>query len=359
MNGPTSQPDVRSETAAGAPLVAAIVLNWNGLADTRAAVGSLLAQSWPRLQVHVVDNASAGGEADALEREFGGRVRLWRNDHNLGFTGGHNPLLRRLLAGGEARYVALLNNDALAAPDWIERLVEAAERDAAVGVCASLMVFREDPATVENAGIVMLRTGEAIPRGRGARASAYGRQCELLGACGGAMLLRTAALRELGVFRDEFFLNFEDVDLSLRLVAAGWRCRYVPGAVVRHGLNRSIDKVRDEAFRVRSIRNMSVTYLVNMPWQVLLLALPWLCVSWLLAPLGAALVGQPRFARVLVLGRLRTLREWRTLLRDRRALRPLRRGSWWRMFWMHGSSARLYARFLRDVVVLRRRAPMK
>lgn len=335
------------------------MLNWNGLQDTRAAVASLLAQTWPRLQVHVVDNASSGGEAEALAREFGQRITLRRHDRNLGFTGGHNGLLRDLVASAEVDYVALLNNDAIAAPDWIERLVEVAERDEAIGACASLMVFKADPATVENAGIVMLRTGEAIPRGRGSTASAFAREIDVGGACGGAMLLRTAALRQVGVFRDEFFLNFEDVDLSLRLLVTGWRCRYVPRALVHHGLNQSIDKVRDDAFRVRSVRNMSVAYLVNMPWQVLLLAMPWSCISWLLAPILAALLGQPGFAKVLVLGRLRTLREWRLLLRDRRTLRPLRRASWWRIWWMHGSFVAVYLRFVRDVVLLRRREPMK
>lgn len=345
--------------AAQPPLVAAIVLNWNGLHDTRAAVASLLAQTWPLLRIHVVDNASANGEADALEREFGQRITLRRHDRNLGFTGGHNGLLRELVAAREVAYVALLNNDATAAPDWIERLVAVAERDPSIGACASLMVFREDPTTVENAGIVMLRTGEAIPRGRGRPAREFDREVDVGGACGGALLLRAEALRQVGVFRDEFFLNFEDVDLSLRLLATGWQCRYVPTAVVRHGLNQSIDKVRDDEFRIRSIRNMSVAWFVNMPWQVVLLALPWQFVSWFLAPIAAALLGQPGFAKVLLLGRLRALREIGRLQRDRRALRPLRRASWWRMWRLHGSFVATYGRFVRDVVLFRRRAPMK
>ncbi|MBL8748269.1 MAG: glycosyltransferase family 2 protein [Planctomycetes bacterium] len=335
------------------------MLNWNGLADTRAAVTSLLTQTWQGLEVHVVDNASSGGDADALAREFGDRIVLRRHDRNLGFTGGHNGLLRELIARGDVDHVALLNNDAVAAPDWIERLVAAIEANATIGACASLMVFRENPGTVENAGIVMLRTGEAIPRGRGRPAREFASAADVAGVCGGAMIVRSAALRQVGVFRDEFFLNFEDVDLSLRLVATGWRCRYVPTAMVRHGLNQSIDKVRDDAFRIRSIRNMSVAYFVNMPWQVLVLTLPWQFVSWIVAPVAAALVGRPSFAKVLLLGRLRALREWRGLLRDRLALRPLRRAAWWRLFLMHGSSFAAYARFLRDVVLLRRREPMK
>jgi len=341
------------------PSVAAIVLNWNGLADTRVAVRSLLAQTFRSVAVWVVDNASAGPDAAALAAEFGDRIHLVRNAANLGFPGGHNGTLRHLVDSGSVDWIALLNNDAIADPAWIERLVAAGESDPRIGACASLMVFRADASTVENAGVVMLRTGEAIPRGRGRPAAEFAAPADVAGACFGAVLLRTAALREVGLMRDDFFLNFEDVDLSLRLLACGWRIRYVPDAVVRHGLNQSIDKVRDDAFRIRSIRNMSVAWFVNLPWQVLLLELPWTFASWVLAPIAALLLGQPRFAKVLLLGRLRTLRELPALLRDRRALAPKRRASWWSIWRMHGSSLAAYGRFVRDVVLLRRREPMK
>jgi GT2 family glycosyltransferase len=345
-------------SSAPPPLVAAIVLNWNGIDDTRSAVRSLLAQTWPRLCVHVIDNGSANGEADRIAQEFGDRIELHRIADNLGFAAGHNGVLQRLLDDGAARYIALLNNDAEAAPDWIEQLVATAEREPGVGACASLMVFRSDPATVENAGVVLLRTGEALPRGRGRPAADFQRATDLLAGCGGALLLRADALRQCGLFRREFFLVFEDVDLTLRLCAAGWRCRYVPAAVVAHALGRSIDKVRDAAFDARSIRNLSFAWLVNMPLPALLLSLPWLLAGWLCAPLGCALLGQPRYAATLLRGHLRALRDWRALLAARKALRPLRRGPWWRVFAMHGSSLAAYGRFLRDVVVLRRRAPM-
>lgn len=347
----------RGRESTAPPAVAAIVLNWNGLQDTFAAVDSLLAQTWESLAVHVVDNASANDEAGVLARRYGDRVHLRVHTTNLGFCDGHNGLLRELLDGERPPdYVALLNNDAVAEPDWIAQLVAAAEGDPTIGACASLMVFRDRPHEVENAGVVMLHSGEAIPRGRGRPASCFATAADVLGACGGAVLYRASALRQVGVFRSEFFLNFEDVDLSLRLVASGWRCRYVPGARVRHGLNRSIDKVRDDAFAVRSIRNMDFAYLVNMPWPVLVCALPWLALAWVVAPCLCLVLGQWRYARNLVRGHARTLRERAALSAARADLRPLRRASSWSLWWRHGSTLAAYARFLRDVVVLRRRA---
>lgn len=341
------------------PAVAVIVLNWNGLRDTCAAIDSLLAQSWPALSIHVVDNASSGDDADQLATRYGAKIHLRRHTANLGFPDGHNGLLRELLAAPAApAYIALLNNDAVAAPDWIEQLVAVAERVPAVGACASLMLFRDRTEVVENAGVMMLRSGEAVPRGRGRPAADFVRERDLLGACAGAVLYRSAALRQVGLFRSEFFLNFEDVDLSLRLVAAGFGVRFVPTARVCHGLNQSIAKVRNEAFAVRSIRNMDFAYLVNMPWPVLVFGAPWLLMSWVVAPCLCWLLGQRAHAAVLVRGHLRTLRERADLWAARRALRPLRRASGWWIWWQHGSTFAAYARFLRDVVLLRRRAAL-
>ncbi len=336
-----------------------MVLNWNGLADTLACVHSLLGQTHPSVDVFVVDNASANAEADAIEREFGARIRLVRNAANLGFTGGNNVAMRTALDEGRAKYVALLNNDAAAEPDWLARLVAVAEAEPEVALCACHMVFWSDPQVTENAGTLLLSTGEAIPRGRGRPRSGFATPARLLGACGGAVLYRADVLRRVGVFRDEFFANFEDVDLSLRMLAAGGECVFVPGTFVRHRLNASIVKVRDDAFRIRSVRNMTLAYWMNLPWSVVLLNLPAQLVSWLLVPPLALLVGQWDLARILVRGRLAALRMWRDIARARRALAPLRRGNPLRLWWRQRSFFASYLRFFVDVVVRQRRRYME
>lgn len=341
------------------PLVAVVVVNWNGLEDTCECLRSLLAQTWPRVEILVVDNGSANGEADAIEREFGTQVRLFRHAHNLGFTGGNNPPMRLALEEGRARYIALLNNDAFAEPTWLERLVTAAEADEDGGLFASHMVFVSDPERTENAGTAILTTGEAIPRGRDRPRSEFDTPATLLGACGGAVLYRAALLHELGTFRDDFFANFEDVDLSLRCAATGHFTRFVPGAVVRHRLNASIAKVRNDDFRVRSVRNLSTAYWINMPRTVILLNAPWLILSWFLVPLLAPLLGQFDLARILVRGRVRTIGECRSIWRERRRLRPMRRGNPLRIWWLQRSCVRVYLGFLVQVVLLRRRRYME
>lgn len=329
-----------------APRVAVVVLNWNGLAHTRACLASLARQAWQHVEVHVVDNASANGEADALAAEFGGRVRLHRAERNLGFTGGCNLALRVVLAEGRCRYVALLNNDAEAEPEWVAALVASAEADPRIGLVASRMVFHADPTRIENAGVHVLSNGDNAPRGRHAPAERFAAPAELVAACGGALLARVATLQEVGLLREDFFANFEDVDLSLRTAVAGWRIVYAPAAIVRHHLNASIVKVRDLGFDVRSVRNATWAFFVNAPAPVIALNLPWFVLCNLAILAVMPLLGRTDVARAFWRGRLQAWRERDAIRAERARLRPLRRASWLGLWWRERSYLVEYLRIL-------------
>lgn len=328
------------------PRTAVVVLNWNGLDWTRECLAALLAQQGVPFEVHVVDNGSQGGEADALQQEYGGRIVLHRLPQNLGFAGGCNAALATVLAGDSCSYTALLNNDAVAEPGWLQALVAAAEADPQIGICASRMVFHSEPGIVENAGVFVLSNGDAVPRGRHEPAVGYAEGCDLLAACGGAVLLRLQMLRSIGTFRPEFFANFEDLDLSLRAAATGWRTRYVPSAVVRHHLNVTIVRVRDRAFDVRSVRNATWAWLVNTPLPVIVLNLPWFVLCNVGIVLCMPLLGRPGVARAFLQGRFQAWRERGQLRAARAALRPLRRGSWLALWWRQRSWFLEYGRLL-------------
>jgi GT2 family glycosyltransferase len=82
------------------PAVFTIVLNWNGLTDTRECLGSLRKVDYPANRIIVVDNGSDADEAGTLEREFAGFIEVVRNPVNLGFAGGMNVGIRRALKAG-------------------------------------------------------------------------------------------------------------------------------------------------------------------------------------------------------------------------------------------------------------------
>ncbi|MGZ3456314.1 MAG: glycosyltransferase family 2 protein, partial [Polyangiales bacterium] len=100
------------------PSVAVIVVSWNRSADLRLSLDAIFAQSLRPRDVIVVDNASSDDAAD-VAASFSG-VKLIRNRENLGFAAANEIGLRET----DADYVALVNNDALLAPDWLEKLVE-------------------------------------------------------------------------------------------------------------------------------------------------------------------------------------------------------------------------------------------
>ncbi|RME32056.1 MAG: glycosyltransferase family 2 protein, partial [Thermoflexia bacterium] len=163
-------------------------------------------------------------------------VRLIVNHRNLGFAAAVNQGIR---ASSEP-YIGVLNDDAFPEPGWLEALVEVMERDPQIGSCASLMVFAHQPDIVQSAGIAIDRAAIAWDRLRGRPVNEAQEGCEVFGASAGAALYRRAMLETVGLFDERFFAYLEDVDLAWRAQIAGWRCQYVPRAVVRHQTSASL-----------------------------------------------------------------------------------------------------------------------
>ena len=216
---------------AGGPLVSVVVVNWNGRPYVADCLASLARQTYPHVEIVVVDNGSTDGSLELLRGDWGARIHLVAEPVNRGFAGGNNVGMR----AAKGAYVALLNNDAVADPRWIERLVEAAEADATVGMCASKIFVQGRDRVLDSAGLLLSLDG--IGRGRGRLEPdhpRFARAEDALVPSACAALYRRAMLDEIGLFDEDFFAYCEDSDLGLRGRLAGWRCRYAPGAVVHH-----------------------------------------------------------------------------------------------------------------------------
>ena len=120
------------------PFVSVIVLNYNGRQYLTDCLSALQRQIYPadRFEVVLVDNASTDGSVEFVRRMFP-NVRVIENKVNLGFAGGNNAGIRAT----DGEYVALLNNDTAAEPDWLSALVEACQSDPAIGACTSKLLF--------------------------------------------------------------------------------------------------------------------------------------------------------------------------------------------------------------------------
>jgi GT2 family glycosyltransferase len=214
----------------GTPLVSVIIVNWNGKQYIDACLGSLAAQTHPNLETIFVDNASCDGSAEYVRSQYPSLI-LVANVQNLGFAGGNNSGLPR----ATGKYVCLLNNDAIAAPDWIARLVQVAEADSGIGMLASKVLFREPAGMLNSTGTLVYPDLSCLNRGMFEMDQGqYDQSPEVFGPYGAAAFYRKAALDQVGLFDGEYFMHREEDDLNWRLRLAGWECRYVPEAVVTH-----------------------------------------------------------------------------------------------------------------------------
>jgi hypothetical protein len=126
------------------------------------------------------------------------------------------------------------------------------------------MLFYHNPDQIDRAGDVFTTAGTALLRGRGKSHGFYDRKDYVFGACSGAALYRTEMLRDVGLFDEDFFLLYEDVDLSFRAQLMGYKCLYVPEAFVYHVGSGSIgDDTPTSVYY--SHRNLEWVYIKNMP----------------------------------------------------------------------------------------------
>jgi GT2 family glycosyltransferase len=214
-------------------LASVVVVNWNGERFLPECLESLERQTWSRREFIVVDNGSTDGSTELLRVWAAGgddRKVLWLNE-NTGFTRANN------LAFGEARgeWVATFNNDAVARPDWLEKLIHGGDRSRRIGMVGGKILFQDPPGVIDKAGHLIYRDGQN--RGRGTMEpdrGQYDEECEILWPDACAALYHRDLLRETGGFDETFFAYGDDADLGMRARLLGWRAWYVPDAVVHH-----------------------------------------------------------------------------------------------------------------------------
>ena len=239
-----------------------MIVNWNRKELLRACLTSLSSQRDVTFETIVVDNGSSDGSAELAE-EFGARVI--RNRENRGFCAANN----QGIAVAQGEFIALLNNDAEAEPDWLAELYRVCSRDSRVGMAASKILVWEDPRRIDKAGHLIFPDGQNRGRGTGTLDEGqYDREEEALWPDGCAAMYRKRMLDEIGGFDEDLFAYGDDAELGLRARIAGWLCWYSPRAVVRHHRGSTMGK--GSAARLKLIERNRVLLAVKLfPWSLL------------------------------------------------------------------------------------------
>jgi len=213
-------------------LVSVVVPNYNGAPFLAECLHSLRGQSYRPMETILVDDASTDGSVGMSRASFP-EVRVIELLRNGGFARAAN----HGIVASRGEIIALLNNDAVAEPEWLEELVGALNRHPEAGSVAAKVLLRGEPRTFNSAGDLFRRTG--LPDNRGAwelDLGQYDAEDEIFGASAAAAAYRRALFEDVGLFDERFFMYCEDVDLAFRAQLAGHRCVYAPRAIVRHRL---------------------------------------------------------------------------------------------------------------------------
>ncbi len=292
-----------------------VIPNWNGLGMLRRCLGALAVQTLDDFEVTVVDNGSTDGSAEYLT-EHHPEVRLVRFPENRGFAAACNAGIGR----SGALYVALLNNDTQAEPGWAAALVNTiGEAPPEVACLASKMVQMHHPELIDDAGDFMTRRGCAFKRGHGRPIAEFTECEEVPFPCAGAALYRRSVFEKVGSFDELFFTYLEDVDLGVRLRMAGYRCWFVPTAVVHHTGHGSGMPTPQYVFL--TARNRLFLLYKNLPWHRLLRFGPALAYGWLFYFLAHS--GSPMYLR----GTLAFFKHLSAMHRRRKTVVALRRAT--------------------------------
>jgi GT2 family glycosyltransferase len=252
------------------PLISIVIPNYNGARYIGNCLRSLQSQSYTKMEIVVVDNASED-QSREMVLETASQAILLRNDRNMGFAGGANAGIR----ASHGDWIAVLNNDTEAAEDWLAECVQAIQShpDAAFLACRIVEFF--DRRRLFSAGDCFLRAGIGYRRGQEQEdREDFQQECEIFSTSGCAALYCKSVLEKMGYFDERFFAYLEDVELGLRLQAAGHRGYYVPRAEVRHyGAATSGGEFSALAVRLRT-RNSLLLLLKSVPARFVWRCLP-------------------------------------------------------------------------------------
>ena len=249
-------------------LISVIIVNWNGKHHLGECLSSLTKQTYKSFEIIFIDNGSTDESVAFVNRKFPG-VKIVELKKNEGFCRANNIGLKH--ASGD--FIALLNNDTRVEANWLEELVKAMVCDPKIAICASCMVNYFQPELIDTAGDGYDICGVGFKIGNRQAVSKYQEKRDVFGGCAGAALYRRSMIDKINLFDEDFFAVGEDIDLSFRARLSGFRCVYVPTAIVYHKVGQTIGS-NSNFLLYHSRRNIEYTYFKNMPLPLILLTFP-------------------------------------------------------------------------------------
>ncbi|MEO8209854.1 MAG: glycosyltransferase family 2 protein [bacterium] len=249
-------------------MISIVIPNLNGLVHLKACYDSLLSQSFKDFEIILVDNNSTDGSIEFTEKNYP-LIKIIRLDSNTGFAKAVNAGISR--SGTE--FVLLLNNDTACDPEFLSEMMKGFKRRDTGSVACKMLNFN-DRTYIDDAGDFIKKRGSPYARGYGEKdKSQYDKEEYIFGACAGAALYKKEVFDKVGLFDEDFFAYYEDVDFSFRMQMAGYKCFYNPKALCYHKRGATTD-MKDGYRTMLCEKNLIALRLKNYPLGMLISNLP-------------------------------------------------------------------------------------
>jgi len=218
--------------------IAAVLVNYRTPEDSELALRALRASARPLDDIIGVNN-----DADAATGRLPGLATRWiHTGKNLGFSGGVNVGIRDALAHG-ATHVMLVNSDVTVPPDTVARLLQALGQTPGAGIAGPVIASRTRPDEIASAGIRYSRASGRMRHlrfGERLEATLAARPLAVDAVSGCVMLVRREVFERAGLFEEDYFYGFEDIDFCVSAAARGYTTVLAGDAVVYHHGGQSI-----------------------------------------------------------------------------------------------------------------------
>lgn len=238
------------------PCVSIILINYNGREDTIECVNSLLNINYSNFNIVIVDNCSTQEQNFGEELNKTDKVSIIWSNENLGFSGGNNLGIKYCFEHYKPDYYLLINNDTIVHPDFLKHLVSTAKQNKNAGLICGKIYYNSPRNIIWSAGgYIDQKTGwthhygaDEIDIGQ------YDEERNVKFATGCLLLIPRQIISNVGLLDENYFLYFEDVDYSVRVLNKGYDIVYCPDSVIYHKVSSST-KQNGKVFTYYFVRN--------------------------------------------------------------------------------------------------------